>query len=192
MILSLIWGAMVVISLIFGAFHGTLPQVSAAAGSGAGAGVELCVSMAGTLCLWSGVMEVLRQCGALSALARGLRPVLGCLYPAWREDEAVMGAISANVSANLLGLGNAATPFGIKAACAMARGGGGAASDGLCMLVVCNTASIQLIPTTVAAIRSSAGCAAPLDILPAVWTASALSVGAGICAAKILSLVWRQ
>ena len=102
-----------------------------------------------------------------------------------------MAAVSANVSANLLGLGNAATPLGIRAAQRMAAGCGGTASDELCRLVVLNTASIQLLPTTVAAVRSAQGCAAPLDILPAVWLSSALSVTAGLLAARLLQRVWR-
>ena len=101
-----------------------------------------------------------------------------------------MDTIAANVSANLLGLGNAATPLGIQAARQMSRRSPGVASDELCMLVVCNTASIQLIPTTVAGVRQAAGCAAPFDILPAVWLSSALSVCVGILAAKLLALIW--
>ena len=101
-----------------------------------------------------------------------------------------MDSIAANVSANLLGLGNAATPLGLRAAQGMARRTPGVASDGLCMLVVCNTASIQLIPTTVASVRAAAGCQTPFDILPAVWLASALSVAAGIVAVKLLARVW--
>ena len=101
-----------------------------------------------------------------------------------------MDSISANVSANLLGLGNAATPLGIQAARRMSRRTPGVASDSLCMLVVCNTASIQLIPTTVASVRAAAGCAAPFDILPAVWLASALSVTVGILAAKVMGRLW--
>ena len=107
-----------------------------------------------------------------------------------RLERAVLDTIAANVSANLLGLGNAATPLGIQAARQMSRRTPGVASDELCMLVVCNTASIQLIPTTVAGVRQAAGCAAPFDILPAVWIASALSVCAGILAAKLLALFW--
>ena len=103
----------------------------------------------------------------------------------------MMDTISANVSANLLGLGNAATPLGIQAARQMSRRTPGRASDALCMLVVCNTASIQLIPTTVASVRLAAGCAAPFDILPAVWLASAISVCTGIGAVKLFGRVWR-
>ena len=103
-----------------------------------------------------------------------------------------MAALSANVSANLLGLGNAATPLGIRAATRMAQGCGGVASDELCRLVVLNTASIQLLPTTVAAVRSAHGCAAPPDILPSVWLSSLLSVTAGLLAARGMQALWRR
>ena len=158
---------------------------------GAGAAVELCLSMAGVLCLWMGVMEVMRRSGLAEGLSRLLRPVLKRLYPDFARDRAVMDSVSANVSANLLGLGNAATPLGMEAARLMSRRTPGVASDSLCMLVVCNTASIQLIPTTVAGVRVAAGCETPFDILPAVWLASALSVCVGILAAKLLARLWR-
>lgn len=192
MAMSWLWLGMVGLSLIFGGLNGTLEAVSAAAGAGAQSAVELCFSMAGALCLWSGVMEVLGACGVLEGLSRLLRPVLGALFPAFRRDRAVMEALSANVSANLLGLGNAATPMGIQAARGMARQSPGVASDSLCLLVVCNTASIQLLPTTIAAVRSGAGCQTPFDILPAVWLASACSVTAGILATRLMARLWRQ
>jgi len=164
--------------------------VAAAAMEGAGAAVELCLSMAGMLCLWMGVMEIMKRAGIAQALSRLLRPVIRRLYPDFAKDREVMDSVSANVSANLLGLGNAATPMGIQAAKAMSRRTPGVASDSLCMLVVCNTASIQLIPTTIASVRGAAGAAAPFDILPAVWLASAISVCVGILAAKLLSRIW--
>ncbi len=188
--MSWIWAGMVALSILFGAANGTLEEVSAAAMAGAQEGVELCLSMAGGLCLWSGVMAVLREAGALGMLRRALLPVLGRLFPSFRSDREVMEPLAANVAANLLGLGNAATPMGIRAAQAMARRTPGLASDALCMLVVCNTASIQLIPTTVAAARSAAGCRTPFDILPAVWAASACSLAAGIAAARLLARLW--
>ena len=192
MAMSWIWVIMVGLSLLFGWQNGTIAEVSAAAGTGAQSAVELCVSMAGPLCLWTGVMAVLREGGGLEKLSGLLRPVLGRLYPAFRGDDTVMESISANVSANLLGLGNAATPLGIQAARGMAERSPGVASDALCMLVVCNTASIQLIPTTIAAVRSGAGSQTPFDILPAVWLASACSVTAGILAARLFARLWRR
>ena len=188
--MSVIWSGMVGCAVFCGLLTGRGPQVSAAAMEGAAAAVELCLSMAGVLCLWMGVMEVMRRSGLSEGLSRLLRPLLKRLYPDFARDREVMDSISANVSANLLGLGNAATPLGIQAARRMSRRTPGVASDSLCMLVVCNTASIQLIPTTVASVRAAAGCAAPFDILPAVWLASALSVTVGILAAKMMGRLW--
>lgn len=180
------------LALVCGAAMGRLAEVSAAAMAGAQSAVELCISMAGALCLWSGVMTLMDRSGLSAGLARLLRPVLRRLLPRASRDDETLAALSGNVSANLLGLGNAATPMGIRAAERMARGCGGTASDELCLLVVLNTASIQLLPTTVAAVRSANGCAAPFDILPAVWVSSVLSVSAGLLAARILQAVWRR
>ena len=180
------------LALVFGGVTGRLTEVSAAAMTGAGAAAELCVSMAGAICLWSGVMTLMDRCGLSEKLARLLRPVLRRILPEACRDRETAAALSANVSANLLGLGNAATPLGIRAATRMARGLNGTASDELCRLVVLNTASIQLLPTTVAAVRSAHGCAAPLDILPSVWLSSLLSVTAGLLAARGLQALWRR
>ena len=192
MAMTVLWMAMVTASILCGLATGRMPQVSAAATEGAAAAVQLCLSMAGVMCLWCGVMELLRRSGLASSLARRLRPVLGRLLPGAARDREAMEAVSANVSANLLGLGNAATPAGIRAAKRLAEGCGGTASDDLCRLVVLNTASVQLLPTTVASVRAGLGCAAPLDILPAVWVSSVLSVTAGLAAAGVLRRMWRD
>ena len=191
MTMSVIWTGMVVISILCSVATGQESQVAAAAVEGTQAAVELCLSIAGMLCLWTGVMEVMRRSGLAEGLSRLLRPVLRRLFPSVSREKDIMDSISANVSANLLGLGSAATPLGLEAARRMSRKSPGVASDALCMLVVCNTASIQLIPTTVATVRSAAGCATPFDILPAVWLASTLSVGVGIAACKLCARCWR-
>ena len=191
MAMSIIWTGMVVVSVVCGLMLGNGPAVAAAAVEGAAAAIELCLTMAGVLCLWMGVMEIMKRSGLADKLSKLLRPILCRLYPDFKKDRETMDAVSANVSANLLGLGNAATPLGIQAARRMAKKTPGVASDSLCMLVVCNTASIQLIPTTVASVRLAAGCAAPFDILPAVWLASAISVCTGIGAVKLFGRVWR-
>lgn len=190
MAMTLIWSAMVVASLICGVMNGSLNAVSQAAAEGAQSAVTLCLSMAGMLCLWNGVLEVMNRSGLTAALRRLLRPFLRRLYPAFQDNAPVMDAVSANVCANLLGLGNAATPFGLRAARGMAEHSGGVANDSLCLLVVCNTASIQLLPTTVAALRAGAKCASPFDILPAVWFTSAAALTAGLAAAALLRRVW--
>ena len=191
MAMSVIWTGMVAVSVVCALYLGNGPAVAAAALNGAAAAVELCLSMAGVLCLWMGIMEVMRRSGLAEGLSRLLRPILKRLYPAFAGDGPTMDAVSANVSANLLGLGNAATPLGLEAARRMAERSPGVASDSLCMLVVCNTASIQLIPTTVVSLRAAAGCATPFDILPAVWLTSALALIAGVGAAKLFARLWR-
>lgn len=191
MTMAWIWTGMAVLSILCGLATGRGELVAAAAVEGAQAAVELCVSIAGMLCLWTGVMEVMRRSGLAEGLSRLLRPVLSLLFPQVSGDRGVMDSISANVSANLLGLGNAATPLGIQAARRMARGCSGTASDELCLLVVLNTASIQLLPATIASVRSASGAQSPFDILPAVWLASALSVVVGVLTAKFLAAVGR-
>lgn len=190
--MSTIWVVFILFSLVYGAVSGNAAETGAAALEGAPAAVKLCLEIGGLICLWSGVMEVLRRAGALEALSRALSPVLRRLFPRSARDREILSSLASNVSANLLGLGNAATPMGIRAARGMARlSPPGEASDELCRLVVINTASIQLLPTTAAALRASYGATAPFDMLPAVWLSSAASVCAGLLAAGVLRRFWR-
>ena len=191
MAMAWVWTILVCFSVLCGAANGEMDAVAGAAMEGAGAAVELCLGMGGAICLWSGVMELMSRCGLAEKLAALFHPLLRRLLPRASRDSETMAALSANLSANLLGLGNAATPLGIRAARRMAYGCEGIASDELCRLVVLNTASIQLLPTTVAGVRAACGSAAPFDILPAVWLASVLSVTAGLLAARLLQAVWR-
>ena len=192
MAMAWLWTGMVLISLIFGALTGNLSSLSAAALEGAQSAVELCFTMCGVMCLWTGVMELMDQCALTDKIAALFRPLLRRLLPQASRDSETLAAISANLSADLLGLGNAATPLGIRAARRMSRGCGGVASDELCLLVVLNTASIQLLPTTLAGVRASLGAADPFDIQPCVWLVSRLSVLAGLLAAKVLARFWRD
>lgn len=190
MAMAWIWTGMVTFSVIFGLLNGTINAVGAAALDGATAAVTLCISMGGVICLWSGIMEIMKRSGLSEKLSLLLRPILIRLFPGSAQNREAMEALSSNVSANLLGLGNAATPFGIRAASAMQTGS--VANNDLCTLVVMNTASIQLIPATVAAIRAAAGAPNPFRILPAVWITSVASVTAGLLAAKLFSKVWKS
>lgn len=192
MAMTVIWTGMTTLSVLCALMLGKQGELAPAALDGAAQAIQLGLSMAGVLCLWMGVMEVMQRAGLAEKLARCLRPILRRLFPDFADDRGVMDTIAANVSANLLGLGNAATPLGLEAARRMSKRTPGVAGDSLCMLVVCNTASIQLIPTTVAAVRMAAGCEAPFDILPAVWVTSACSVVTGILAAKLFARMWRD
>ena len=191
MVMSYVWALLVGVSVVCAAVNGQMGALSGAVMQGAQSGITLAVSIAGSLCLWAGIGRAMERLGIAAALARMLRPLLHRLFPSTGQDAELAGALSANICANLLGLGNAATPPGIEAARRLAVRSPGAASDELCRLIVLNTASIQLIPANVAAVRSSLGCAAPFDILPAVWIASVLSAGLGVTAAWALERIWK-
>ena len=191
MVMSWIFSMLVLISVICAAVSGNGAALAAATAEGAHAGITLAISMAGSLCLWSGVGKLMEHAGITAALSRLIRPLLNRLFPGTKADPLLAGYLSANICANFLGLGNAATPMGIQAVKAMAQHTApGTASDEMCRLIVLNTASIQLIPATVAAVRSSLGSTAPFDILPAVWVTSLCSAGLGVTAAVVLGKVW--
>ena len=189
MVMSFVWAVLVGLSVVCAAVTGRGQQLAVGVMQGAQAGVTLAISIAGSLCLWAGVGRLMEKIGLTAVLARLLRPVMERIFPSTRQDKQLASSLSANICANFLGLGNAATPPGIEAARRLAMGCDGWASDELCRLIVLNTASIQLIPTNVAAVRSSLGCASPFDILPAVWITSICSAGLGLVMAWLLGKV---
>ena len=191
MVMSWILGAILAISVISSAITGSGGALAAAVPEGAQAGITLAIAMAGSLCLWTGVGNLLEHSGVTAALSKLLSPLLHRMFPGTRTDPALAGALFGNICANFLGLGNAATPLGIQAVRQM-HDGSDTATDEMCRLVVLNTASIQLIPANVAAVRSSLGCATPFDLLPAVWVTSLCSAGLGVLAACLLGKVWRR
>ena len=180
MAMSYVWVILLFVSVVFGALTGSAGAVGAAAVQGAESAVELTLSLAGPMIFYSALLEVMERSGLTEKLSRALRPVLGRLFPSSRSDPELAGELSCNMSANLLGLGNAATPAGIRAAQRLH-----ALSDELCRLAVLNTASIQLLPTTAAALRSACGAENAFDILPAVWISSAAGVAAGLLAERL-------
>lgn len=192
MVMSWIFTGIVAISLTFSLLLGRGSELAAAVTQGAQSGIALVISIAGAVCLWSGVGKLMEKLGITAFLAKLIRPFLHCAFPSTRKDPALAGSLSANICANFLGLGNAATPMGIQAAQRLAGySKDGLASDELCRLVVLNTASIQLIPATVAAVRTSLGCGTPFDVLPAVWVTSLCSAGVGLAAAWFFGRLWK-
>ena len=193
MVMSWIFTGILAVSILCSVLLGHGSELGAAVLQGAQSGVTLSVSMAGSICLWSGAGRLMEKAGITGLLSRLLRPLLHRVFPSTRRDPALSRDLSGNICANFLGLGNAATPMGIQAAKRMVRPEKpGLATDELCRLIVLNTASIQLIPGNVAAVRASLGAAAPFDILPAVWVTSICSAGLGLTAAWLLGKVWRH
>ena len=193
MVMSWIFTGIVAISLVASLFLGHGSALAASIPQGAQAGITLCISIAGSVCLWTGIGKLMEITGVTAMLSRLLRPILSRLFPSTKKDPILAGYLSANICANFLGLGNAATPMGIQAAKRLStQGGAVCATDELCRLIVLNTASIQLIPATVAAVRAGLGCRTPFDILPAVWVTSICSAGAGLLVALLLGKLWRK
>ena len=193
MVMSWIFTGIVLLSVIFAAVSGRGAELAAAVPQGAQSGITLAISMAGSICLWSGVGKLMEATGVTGILSKLLAPLLNRLFPGTKKDPILSGDLSANICANFLGLGNAATPMGIRATRRMIDPHHpGLATDEMCRLIVLNTASIQLIPANVAAVRVGLGCQTPFDILPAVWITSLCSAGMGLIAAWLLGKVWRR
>ncbi len=193
MVMSWVWTGILVISVACAMLLGRGQQLSAAVLSGAQSGIALAVSIAGSICLWTGVGKLMEHAKITQWLSKIMRPLLGWLFPSSRSDPILRQKLSANISANILGLGNAATPMGIQAAQRLADPRRPhLATDELCRLIVLNTASIQLIPGNVAAVRASLGAEAPFAILPAVWVTSLCSTALGLAAACLMGRVWRD
>lgn len=173
-----IFSGMILLSAVLGAMNGRISQVSAAALTESGKAITLVIGLAGVMCLWSGLMKVAERSGLTQRFSRMFSPLLRLLFPGLDARGPAAKAISMNVAANLLGLGNAATPLGIAAMRELEELNPNptVASNHMVTFVVLNTASLQLIPTTTAALRLQAGAAAPFDILPAVWVTTACAV----------------
>lgn len=193
MVMSWIWTGIIGLSLVCAVVLDNGSALAAAVPQGAQAGVTLAISIAGSICLWTGVGKLMERTGMTRALSKLLSPVLRRLFPSTKKDEVARHYLCANICANILGLGNAATPMGIQAAKRLVDPSRPTlATDELCRLIVLNTASIQLIPANVAAVRASLGAAAPFDILPAVWVTSLCSAALGLTAAWAMGVLKRH
>ena len=177
----------VLLSVIFSIITGKTAEVSAAALEESSHAAELSLKLLGSLCFWSGISKVAEESGLVEKFRKFLKPALLLVFPSLKNEEKALGAISMNVAANLFGLGNAATPLGIIAMKELHKISefSSVATKEMVCFVVMNTASLQFLPTTVAAIRLANGAENPMDILPAVWVVSACSLMLGIFAAKI-------
>lgn len=186
--MNFVFAGMMLLGVVSALVCGRMEEVSTALLGGCGQAVELLLGLTGSMCLWCGLMQVADRAGLTQKLSRLLAPLMGLLFPGLEPTGPAARAITLNLSANLLGLGNAATPLGLRAMGELARlSPGPVASNHMAMFVVLNTAALDLLPTTTALLRMQAGSAAPFDILPAVWLASAASVVVGAGLARLLA-----
>ena len=185
--LNLIWGGMIIISLSVSIFTGRIEETASAAVTGAAGAVETCFALLGIMCLWTGLTKIGEKAGLVSFMSKLLRPLLKLLFPNLDPSSKAGGSIIMNMVANLFGMGNAATPLGIKAMGELSkRGRGGVATNEMCMLVVLNTASIQLVPTTLIALRQTYGSASPGEIILPIWIVSICALVMGVVSAKFM------
>lgn len=186
--MSYVFGIMIALSFVFALASGNSAAMSESIMDSASEAVTLLISISGMLCVWSGFMRIAKDCGLIDKLSRLCAPLLRRLYPDVEIESDAFRYISMNISANLLGLGNAATPLGLNAMKELKKQNPtDVASDSMLTFVLMNTASIQLLPTTVAALRKSYGSQHPFDILLCVWITSALALTAGLVSSKLLS-----
>ena len=187
--MSYVWSGMILLACIFGLFSGNLQTVTTGAFEGAEAAVKMILSLLGMMCLWTGLLEIAKRSGLTKALAKFARPLIKILFPHLKPDGAAASAIIMNMTANFLGLSNAATPLGLKAMKELDKLNGvkGRASDEMCMFIVINTASINLIPTTLITLRHAAGSTDVFGIMLPVWICSVLSVTAGVMAVRFFT-----
>ena len=184
------------VSLVFAAFGGRMGEMSAAMLDKSGEAVELVISICGVICFWSGMMRVAERAGLVEKLSRLLSPIVVFLFRGIKKGGKAAGLITMNLAANILGLGNASTPLGIAAMKAISEEDkgfdGNAATDDMIMLAVLNTASLQIIPTTAAALRPANGAEKPFEILPCVWIVSVYSAVVVVVAAKLMCALGRK
>ncbi len=187
--LNYIWGGLILVSLVVSAFNGKLEATTGAAIEGAKGGLQMAITLLGIMMLWTGIMNIAKQSKLIEKIARFMRPLIKLLFPKLKPDGAAANAIVMNMVANALGMSNAATPLGLAAMRELDKlnPNKDKATNEMCMLVVINTASIQILPVTIIALRQAAGSADAFSIVVPVWIASLLAVTAGVTAAKIFA-----
>lgn len=184
--LSIVWCGLIFLSLIFGIYTGNIANVTQSISLGASEAIKLIFTILGIMCFWSGIMEILIKSGLVDIISRVFKPILSKIFGKSAKDEQAMRYITSNFTANLLGLSNASTPMGLKGAERIYEiHGKRGTPDDLITLIIINCSSIQLIPTTVGAIRANYGAESAFDIIPAVWITSIISVLSGLLVAKI-------
>ena len=188
-LLNYIWFGMLVMSVLCSLFTGRTAELSRTVTDGADKAVRLVISMAGVMCLWTGILKIAEKSGVTEKISALLAPVIKLVMPECRNNKKAMEAVSANITANIFGLGNAATPLGLKAMKELQKTNRliNSPDNSMVMFVVINTASLQLIPSTIAAMRQAAGSEQPFAILPYIWITSILTLITGIMLAKIFS-----
>jgi spore maturation protein A len=190
LMLNYIWGFMIIVGILFGALNGTIPDITDAALNSAKDAVTLCITMTGVMSLWVGLMEIAKNTGLISSITKKIQPFIDFMFPNIPKGHIAREHISTNIIANVLGLGWAATPAGLKAMEALQELNKGrkTASTEMCTFLIINISSLQLIPVNVIAYRSQYGSVNPVGIVGPALLATICSTLAGILFAKIMAV----
>lgn len=185
--LNILWPIFIIISFVYAIFTGNVQSVNNSIFESTASAVSLSITFLGTICLWNGIMKIAQKTTFVSKLTNLLKPIINFLFPEIKENNKAKEEISMNIIANVLGLGNAATPLGLKAMKTMQKENNKkeTVSNSMAMFIVLNTASLQLIPTTVIAIRASLNSEDPTKIIFPVWGATIAAAIAGIVSTKL-------
>ncbi len=186
--LNILWPIFIILSFVYGLINGKANEINNGIFKSLTDAVELTITFLGTICLWNGLMEIVKRTTLINKLTNILKPVINILFPEFKKNQKAKEEISMNLIANILGLGNAATPLGLKAMKTMQKENKkkDTLSNSMMMFIVLNTASLQLIPTNVIAIRTSLNSNNPTNIILPVWIATITAAIVGIIFTKIL------
>jgi len=185
--LNYIWTGMILISIAISLVNGTSAKVTAALTEGAEEGVKLALGIAGIMAFWTGIMKVAEKSGLTNIIAKIFSPIISRLIPEAKKDKELCGAVAMNMTANFFGMGNAATPLGLNAMKKLsAYSDKTNATNSMCTFAVINCASIQLIPSTLIAVRSALGSQNPGEIIVPIWIVSVITFASGIILCKLL------
>ncbi len=184
--MNYIWGGIIIISIVFSMLNGNVEATVNAAFEGAQSGITTVLSFAGIMCLWSGLMEAAVQSGLCGMIKQLLKPVIALIFPKLDKTSAAADYITLNVTGNLLGTGNGATPMGINAIRELSKTSKGRITEAMCVFTVMNTAAFQLMPTSIIALRASAGSMEPGEIVVPVWICSSVALFCGILFTKFM------
>lgn len=187
--LNFIWPLFIIASFIYGILSGRVNELNEEIFNSVSDAVQLSITFLGTICLWNGIMEIVKRTTLIHKLTKILNPMMKFLFPELKNNEQAKAEISMNMIANMLGLGNAATPLGLKAMKTMQKDNPKkeVLSNSMMMFIVLNTASLQLIPTNVMAIRTTLGSGNPTQIIFPVWIATIIAAMVGVTATKVIT-----
>lgn len=185
--LNILWPIFIIVSFVYAILNGNVESVNNSIFESTSSAVQLSITFLGTMCLWNGIMKIAQKTTFVEKLTNKMSPIINFLFPDMKKNDKAKEEISMNIIANILGLGNAATPLGLKAVKTMQKDNlkRDTVSDSMAMFIVINTASLQLIPTTVIAIRASLNSQKPTNIILPVWGATIIAALCGIIATKI-------